>query len=228
MLDTVRSVTTPELIEVQLHPAGLLPRSLAWLVDAGIRLGIMIMASQVLLLLGHFGQGILLLMYFGLEWFYPVLFEVLGSGASPGKRALGLTVVNADGTPVGWGPSLTRNLLRTADFLPFLYAIGIISILFDKEFRRLGDIVGGTLVIYRDPTGKLPAIAQLEPIAPNIPLDRATQRALVAYAERAALLTTARLEELASLVPHLARSESGPQGMARLIGLANYLIGRRT
>lgn len=227
MLDTVRSVTTPELIEVDLHPAGLLPRALAWLIDMGVRMGLFMVISQFLAIFGYMGQGVLLICYFALEWFYPVIFEVLNQGATPGKRVLGLVVVCTNGTPVSWGASMTRNLLRTADFLPFLYAFGVLSILLDKEFRRIGDIVAGTLVVYKDPTGKLPAIAQLEPLAPNMPLDRAAQRALVGYAERAAMLTPARLEELAKLVPHLSQAESGPQGMARLIGLANYLIGRR-
>ena len=47
MLDTLSSVTTPELIEVELHPAGLLPRALAWLIDTSIRFA-------VLLLLAHY------------------------------------------------------------------------------------------------------------------------------------------------------------------------------
>lgn len=228
MLDTLRSITTPELIEVQLRPAGLLPRVLAWSIDMVIRGGIFIAVSIPLGVFGGFGSGILALLFFFLEWFYPVLFEVLLQGATPGKRALGLAVVSDDGTPVGWGKSMTRNLLRTADFLPALYGFGIVSVLVHKEFRRLGDIVAGTLVIYRDSHPALPALAAAEPLASATPLDRDTQRALVGFAERARGLTPARCDELAALVPHLARAENGPQGVARLLALANHLIGRRT
>lgn len=227
MLDTIRSVTTPELIEIQLHPAGILSRALAWLVDIAIRLAVLILLSLPLRGMDEFGLGILLLAFFLLEWFYPVLFEVLASGASPGKRLLGLVVISANGTPVGWGPALTRNLLRAADFLPFFYTFGILSILLDKEFRRLGDIVAGTLVVHREAQRKLPTIVTAEALAPQTPLSRASQRALVAFAERAMSLTPARQEELAELVPHLAHAPSGPQGAARLVGLANHLIGRR-
>jgi uncharacterized RDD family membrane protein YckC len=227
MLDTLRPVTTPELIELQLHPAGLLPRSLAWLIDLAVRLGIIMALAMPLSVLGRFGTGIAALLYFLLEWFYPVLFEVLGNGATPGKRSLGLKVLNDDGTPIGWGPSLTRNLLRAADFLPFGYGIGIISVLLHREFRRLGDIVAGTVVVYRGAVGGLPAIADAEPIAPEEPLDRATQRALLAFAERANSLTPARQEELAELLPHLDEQLRAPHGAARLIGLANHLIGRQ-
>jgi uncharacterized RDD family membrane protein YckC len=227
MLDTLRSVTTPELIEVQLHPAGVLPRVLAWLIDMAIRFGILASIGTVLAGLGGFGGGILLMLMFLLEWFYPVLFEVLGHGATPGKRAMGLAVVNDNGTPIGWGASFTRNLLRTADFLPFAYGFGMVSMLCHSEFRRLGDIVAGTLVIYREKRQPLPDLATETPIAPSEALDRATQRALVAFAERAENLTPARQEELADLVPHLACADSGPQGAQRLLGLANHLIGRR-
>jgi len=227
MLDTLRFITTPELIEVQLRPAGLLPRLLAWSIDMVIRGGFFTAAALGLSIFGGFGTGIMLLLYFCLEWFYPVLFEVLMQGATPGKRALGLAVVSDDGTPVGWGKSMTRNLLRTADFLPMLYGFGIVSVLIHKEFRRIGDIVAGTLVVHRDTHPPLPALAEAAPLASPTPLDRETQRALVAFAERARSLTPARREELAGLVPHLAHAETGPQGAARLLALANYLIGRR-
>ena len=227
MLDTLHEITTPELIEIQLRPAGLLPRALAWLADFGIRIVFFSSAGQFLSALGDFGTGFLLLSYFAVEWFYPVLFEVFMKGATPGKRFMGLAVVNADGTPIGWGASFSRNLLRTADFLPFAFLFGITSMLMDKRFRRLGDIVAGTLVIYREAFAKLPNIASAPALAPLQPLDRATQRALVAFAEHSPNLTPARQEELAELVPHLSHAPSGPQGAERLLRLANYLIGRR-
>jgi hypothetical protein len=138
-------------------------------------------------------------------------------------------VVLTDGTPVGWGASLTRNLLRTVDFLPVLYVFGIVSMLMDKEFRRLGDIVAGTLVVHRSAERKKAvADAPLDVHVPATPLDRATQKALVAFAERADSLTPARQEELAAMLPHLAHASTGPGGAARLIGLAHHILGRRT
>jgi uncharacterized RDD family membrane protein YckC len=230
LLDTLRPVTTPELIELQLRPAGLLPRALALLLDFALRTGILLAAGTALGALGGFGNGLMLLLWFGLEWFYPVLFEVLGKGATPGKRALGLKVLHDDGTPIAWGPSLTRNLLRAVDFLPLFYLFGALSTLLHSEFRRLGDIVAGTLVVYAESSSGLPRIAEAEPIAPAAPLDRATQRALIGFAERANSLTEARCEEIASLMPPIEaqRSALGLPPAARLIGLANYLIGRRT
>lgn len=233
MLDTQRAITTPELIEVQLRPAGLVPRMVAWLVDLLLRT---ILNATVALfvwfgiIVSAWGEKTLVvvgLMAFFLEWFYPVLFEVLMQGRTPGKWMMGLAVVSDNGTPIRWSKSITRNLLRAADFLPILYGFGIISILLHKEFRRLGDIVAGTLVIYRETRPVLPTAAPAPPFAPPEPLDRDTQHALVAFAERAESLTPARCEELAAIVPHLSRGNYGPQGKARLLSLANYLIGRR-
>ena len=78
---------------------------------------------------------------------YPIWFEVKRDGATPGKRVMGIRVVQRNGAPVGWGPSVLRNLLRTADFLPVGYGFGLLSILFSGSFRRLGDLAAGTVVI---------------------------------------------------------------------------------
>jgi uncharacterized RDD family membrane protein YckC len=227
MLDTLRHVTTPELIELQLRPAGLLPRGLAWSIDFVIRFAMLMALGMVMRSLGRTGVGIWLLGYFLLDWFYPVFFEVWRGGASPGKKTLGLIVVHDNGTPVGWGAALARNLLRTADMLPFAYGCGIVSILLNREFRRIGDIVAGTLVVYREkPVARTTSSEDLV-LSPTEPLDRATQRALLAFAERAPSLTPARQEELAALLPHLAVSQQAPRGAARLLGLARHVAGRQ-
>ncbi len=226
MLDTVREVSTPELVALHLRLAGPIPRSLAWLLDALIRLGVMLALSGILRALGSFGWGLITILFFVLEWFYPVLFEVLGKGATPGKRALGLVVCHDDGTPIGWGASFTRNLLRAADFLPMAYGFGLICMFLSPEFRRIGDIVAGTVVVHRESTGDR-TIPEATPLAPNARLSRETQRAVLAFAERAPRVTPARAEELAALVPHLTNESQGTESVRQLLGLANYLIGRR-
>ena len=60
-----------------------------------------------------------MILLFALEWLYPVVFELTPSGATPGKRVFGLRVVMDNGLPVTPAASMTRNLLRAADFLPF-------------------------------------------------------------------------------------------------------------
>ena len=54
---------------------------------------------------------------FLLEWFYLVVFELSLAGATPGKRVMGIAVVMDNGLPVNdTAASITRNLLRAADF----------------------------------------------------------------------------------------------------------------
>ena len=122
MLDTNHQVEVPEGLEINLPVAGPVPRALAFMLDMLIRIGIYMLLSFVLGIMGHFGRGILYVFVFLLEWFYPVLFEVLMQGATPGKKMMGLAVVHDDGTPVSWSASLVRNLLRTADMFPLLYS----------------------------------------------------------------------------------------------------------
>ena len=44
------------------------------------------------------------------------------------------------GGPVTPAASVTRNLLRVADFLPLGYAFGIVSMLLNRDCKRLGDL----------------------------------------------------------------------------------------
>ena len=76
------------------------------------------------------------------------MFELTPWGASPGKRAMGLKVVMDSGLPVTLAASLTRNLLRAADFLPFGYGFAIVSVLVRADGKRLGDLAAATLVVH--------------------------------------------------------------------------------
>ena len=120
MLDTLQQVETPEGLALQLRSAGMLPRCYAWLLDLGVRLGGVIALTMVLGLLKGAGVGVLMVLMFLIYWGYPIAFEVLNDGQTIGKRTMGLKVVNDNGTPVTWVPSIVRNLLRTVDMLPAL------------------------------------------------------------------------------------------------------------
>jgi uncharacterized RDD family membrane protein YckC len=226
MIDTLRQVETPEGIRIGLHAAGALPRARAWLIDTLIRIAILFASSMVLALLQAIGLTIYLLLVFALLWGYPVLFETLWQGQTPGKRMFGLRVVNASGTPVTWLASITRNLLRTVDMLPFGYAVGLISCWFDPYGRRLGDLAADTLVVYTEPARKPSVPIQALAIDPPLPLTQSERMALVAFAERAHLLTEERQQELAELLPMLTGSRGMP-AVQRVLGMAKSVLGHR-
>ena len=52
-----------------------------------------------------------------------------------------------DGNPVGFGEVAIRNLVRIIDFLPATYALGLVTMFFSENARRLGDYAAGTIVI---------------------------------------------------------------------------------
>ena len=43
--------------------------------------------------------------------------------------------------------ALARNLLRVIDMLPSFYLVGVIAMLCNREQKRLGDLVAGTIVV---------------------------------------------------------------------------------
>ncbi|HEY0721169.1 MAG TPA: RDD family protein, partial [Gammaproteobacteria bacterium] len=73
-LDTVHTVETPEGVELGLRVAGPLPRALAWVIDALIRYTALFIVSLALIPFGQLGGGLILILLFLTEWFYPVLF----------------------------------------------------------------------------------------------------------------------------------------------------------
>jgi uncharacterized RDD family membrane protein YckC len=189
-LDTLLSVETPEGIDIDLRLAGPVVRALAWFIDQLIRLAMYIASWLVFGLIQEWvplraASGLLLLWIFAVEWFYPVLFEIGNRGATPGKKILGIRVVNENSTPVSWSGSIIRNLLRWADFMPFFYGTGLLSMLLSSRFARLGDIAGATVVIYDTTHASPTTLPEAKPVKPSVTLSSEEQQALVSFSERA-------------------------------------------
>jgi uncharacterized RDD family membrane protein YckC len=228
-LDTVVYAETPEGIMIELRPAGLTSRFYAFLLDWLIRIGILYAVALVAAAMGGLGIALMLILFFALEWLYPVMFELSRWGATPGKRVLGLKVVMDSGLPVTPAASFTRNLLRVADFLPLLYGFALASMLIRKDFKRLGDIAAATLVVYQPLPAPKIYLSEIEPLAPARPLAPQDQAAVIALAARASRMTTERLDELAALAAPVSGNagESGPHVTRRVLAVAQWLLGRR-
>jgi uncharacterized RDD family membrane protein YckC len=229
VLDTLVSVETPEGIVLELRPAGLTARAYAFALDLVVRLVILYIAVAVHAVMGGIGVAFTLIVMFGLEWLYPVVFELTLHGATPGKRVVGLKVVMDNGLPITPAASFTRNLLRAADFLPFAWGFALISMLLRHDFKRLGDIAAATLVVYQPVVAVRPLFEQIAPLAPAFPLAPRDQAAVIALAARAPRLTAARLDELAGLAAKVSGDEgrSGPEVTRRVLAVAQWLLGKR-
>lgn len=220
---------TPEGILLEMRPAGLTPRLYAFIIDWAVRLAVLYVVQLVALILGGIGVAFWLVLLFLLEWFYPVAFELTASGATPGKRMFGLTVVMDNGLPVTVAAAVTRNLLRVADFLPFFYGFAIVSMLTRRDCKRLGDLAASTFVVHEVRQVPTPALANLVPRPPATPLAPATQAALVALAVRAPRLTADRVAELAALAAPVSGDDgrSGPDVTTRVLGVGAWILGLR-
>jgi hypothetical protein len=124
--------------------------------------------------------------------------------------------VTLGGQPIGFTESVLRNLLRAADGLPFgqlgiawpSYAIALVVMGKDKKFRRLGDLVAGTMVVVEDRrvvADRLridppPSPQELAYLPQRLPLSGEELEALELFLRREGRLGPAREDELASMV----------------------------
>lgn len=142
-------VITPEHVEVVLTPAGLGSRFLALTIDSVFTIGLPVLLVRLLggAVSPGLGFAILTTTQFFFTFVYHVYFETRHHGRTPGKRALGLRVVDSRGLPLTAPQSLVRNAVRALDVLPVFYGVGAVVASADRRGRRLGDYAAETLVI---------------------------------------------------------------------------------
>ncbi len=104
-----------------------------------------------------FWPGLITIIYF-------VLLEGL-AGATIGKFATGIRVVNQDGTKLDWPAAIVRNVARIVDAFPYVfpYLVGAISVWASPNQQRLGDRWANTVVVTKEsiavPSGGVPGPA---------------------------------------------------------------------
>jgi uncharacterized RDD family membrane protein YckC len=143
------TITTPEHVHIRLEPAGAGSRFLAILIDSVITNGsALFIGGFAIRLLGQgVGGAIMVTLQFVLTWGWHLWFETRRQGRTPGKRALGLRVVDARGLPVTRYQSLVRNIARAIDFAPLFYGVGAVATLLHPARRRVGDLLADTVVV---------------------------------------------------------------------------------
>ena len=136
---------------------------------------------------------------FLLQWGYFVACELLMQGRSPGKAMFGMRVVRDGGLPVTLRESVLRNLLRMVDMLPTQYFVGLVSMIFSKEVRRLGDFAAGTIVIREEraePARPIEVPSEPPASAPAFRFDRDQLDAVGPVELRLVRQTLRRIDEL--------------------------------
>ena len=223
-------VSTPERVAFQYEVAGIGSRFLAQFVDITIIVVIQLVITAAAAALGGIFNAVQLallvevILTFVLLSGYFLISEAVWNGQTVGKRYVRLRVVGDNGEPVSVAQSAIRNLVRIVDFLPVLYAVGIVAMFSNRQSKRLGDFAAGTLVV-RDrerislydlasasttapppppvssiwsTAGATDSRSAVEPLKPAFPsVDPALRRLVIAYAARREGLPPYRRQALA-------------------------------
>jgi uncharacterized RDD family membrane protein YckC len=145
-------IVTPEAVLLEFAVAGLGSRSLAFLIDLGVRAALL-----WLVFLGTAAGGIAfdetvlvvvsIAAVFSALLVYPALTETIWNGRTPGKMAMGLRVVTVEGAPIRFRHAAIRSALGLVDFLLGAGTLAIVCALATRQSQRLGDLAAGTIVI---------------------------------------------------------------------------------
>jgi uncharacterized RDD family membrane protein YckC len=158
-IDQLR-IDTPEQIALELPLAGIGSRFLAlaidtliqsvfYLITAFIFLFTLPLGSSVLTFLPKLlGPALAIFILFAIYWGYFAFFESIWSGQTPGKRYAGIRVIKDSGRPITAFEAIGRNLMRAVDGLPGIYGVGLVCMMCNRQSRRLGDFVAGTVVVH--------------------------------------------------------------------------------
>lgn len=166
-----REIVTPEGVPIPVELAEYGERFTALAIDIFLCCCLILLVIPIGVLV-YFGAGLTaavsvgLLLFFAVRIFYFVYFELVWRGATPGKRALRLRVVDRRGGPLLPSAIIARNLTREIEcFLPlqliasfggaiwqqlftlawllFFSALPFIN----RDRMRGGDLIAGTMVI---------------------------------------------------------------------------------
>jgi len=150
----VSQLVTGEAVALDLRPAALPSRLLAGLIDVLVQFLVLLvlgsLATAVSLDLSEAAVSALSLVVVVLVLIvYPVTFETLLRGRTPGKAAMGLRVIRDDGGPIGFRQALVRGLAGAFLERPgvTLFTAAVVSSLLNDQGKRVGDLLAGTVVL---------------------------------------------------------------------------------
>lgn len=185
-----REVVTPEGVPISFDLASVGDRAGALMLDLVILFtAIFVVAIVASLALGASFQRdswlrpLVLIALFLLQNFYFAFFELRWQGWTPGKRVVGIRVIDHRGGPLEPSAVLARNLMRELElWMPVRFFVGgramwpdapgwafivaalwtlvfLLLPLFNRDHLRVGDLVGGTWVVMQPKPVLLPDLA---------------------------------------------------------------------
>jgi uncharacterized RDD family membrane protein YckC len=168
------SIDTPEQVALDFALASIGSRFLALAVDTLIQaaatialvavgFGALVAFSLAFDQLNPWILAAAFLIYFLIYQGYFAVFEAAWNGQTPGKRVVGLRVISVTGRPISVFEAILRNVVRIADQMPGVYAIGIVSVFVTERNQRLGDLAAGTVVVHERAVDAADLELKLEP-----------------------------------------------------------------
>ncbi|TCO16945.1 putative RDD family membrane protein YckC [Kribbella steppae] len=149
-------LVTGEAVVLQVRIARMPTRALACAIDVILQLvvlGVLISLLAGFLIGGEASEALAVALIFVVVLVvmvgYRLVMETLTRGRTLGKMVLGLKVVRDDGSSIRFRHALVRTLMWFfVDFAPWFAACpGIVASLMNKQGKRIGDMVSGTVVI---------------------------------------------------------------------------------
>ena len=172
-----REIITPEGVPLRFQLARVGDRAGAFLIDMGIQIvAILLLVWMLSFTIGSHMAGswlmaVVVVLAFLLLNFYFAFFEVRWQGSTPGKRRVGIRVIDARGGQLETSAVLARNLVRELEvWIPLRFLIAgrvvwpnaptwayllagawtfvfMLFPLFNKDRLRIGDLIAGTRVV---------------------------------------------------------------------------------
>lgn len=141
-------INTTQNVKINYIAAGAGERLVAYLIDAAIKWGYLIILSRGF---GAFNDldswsqiGIHTVLSLPVI-FYTIVQEVFLDGQTLGKKAMKIRVVKIDGYQASLADYLIRWFFRIVDI--YIFGLGFFFIAFSKKTQRIGDMAAGTSVI---------------------------------------------------------------------------------
>jgi len=163
-------LVTGEAVALDLRPAALPSRVVAGFVDVLLQAVVLVafggLATAVSLdVSAAAAQALGIVLIVVVLVVYPVTFETLLRGRTPGKAAMGLRVVRDDGGPIGFRQALVRGLVGAFLERPgiTLFSAGVVTSLLNPQGKRVGDLLAGTVVVRERVPVRGGAVAQMPP-----------------------------------------------------------------